>query len=72
MTLEQLKAQRAALQKARRTGVARVRNGDQSVEYRSDAEIKTALADLEREIAEAEGRPTVKRIRRVYVSGKGY
>jgi hypothetical protein len=34
-----------------------VKAGDKWVTYKSDAELQSALNDLEREIAKAEGRP---------------
>ena len=51
MTLDQLKAQREALQAARFNGVLTVKAGDKWVTYKSDAELQSALGDLEREIA---------------------
>ena len=51
MTLDQLKAQREALQSARFNGVLTVKAGDKWVTYKSDAELQAALSDLEREIA---------------------
>jgi len=68
MTLEQLKAQRA-LQAARFNGVLTVKAGDKWVTYKSDAELQSALHDLDREIAQAEGRPRARRIRTY--AGKG-
>ena len=69
MTLEQLKAQREALQAARFTGVLTVKAGDKTVTYKSNVEIQAALSDLEREIARLQGRPRARRIRTV--CGKG-
>jgi hypothetical protein len=69
MTLDQLKAQREALQAARFNGALTVRAGDKWVTYKSDAELQSALYDLEREIAKAEGRPHARRIRTY--GGKG-
>jgi hypothetical protein len=59
MTLEQLKAQREALQAARFNGVLTVKAGDKWVTYKSDAELQSALHDLEREIAQT-GRPPAR------------
>lgn len=56
MTLEQLRAQRDALRTARYQGVLIVRAGDKWVNYKSDKEMASALAALEREIAALEGR----------------
>ena len=69
MTLEQLKAQREALQAARFNGVLTVKAGDKTVTYKSNVEIQAALSDLEREIARLQGRPQARRIRTV--CGKG-
>ena len=69
MTLDQLKAQRDALQAARYNGVLTIKAGDKWVTYRSDAELQSALHDLEREIAQQEGRPRTRRIRTY--AGKG-
>ena len=63
MTLEQLKAQREALQAARLSGVFQIKAGDKWITYRSDKEIQAALADVDREIAQMEGRPRPRRIR---------
>ena len=49
MTLEQLKAQREALQAARFNGVLTVKAGDKWVTYKSDAELQSALGDLDRD-----------------------
>lgn len=49
-----LQIQLAALKKARRTGLKRVRFGDREMEYRSDADMAKAIADLEDEITETE------------------
>ncbi|TSE28127.1 hypothetical protein Tther_02327 [Tepidimonas thermarum] len=67
MTLEQLKAQYEALRAARFNGVLTVKAGDKWLTYKSDAELQAALQDLEREIANAEGRRPARRIR-VYAS----
>jgi len=69
MTLEQLKAQREALQAARFSGVLTVKAGDKTVTYKSNVEIQAALSDLGREIARLQGRPRARRIRTV--CGKG-
>ncbi|MDD3676897.1 phage head-tail joining protein [Thauera propionica] len=69
MTLEQLKAQREALKSARFNGVLTLKAGDKWITYKSDAELQSALSDLEREIAQAEGHPRARRIRTY--AGKG-
>ncbi len=62
MTFEQLKIQREALQSARFNGVLTVKAGDKWATYKSDAELQSALGDLDREIAKLEGRPHARRI----------
>jgi hypothetical protein len=53
-----LKAELAALRSVRASGARRIRFGDREVERRPDAELKAAIDDLERRIAEAERGPT--------------
>lgn len=62
MTLEQLQLQRDALRAARYQGVLTVRAGDKWVTYKSDAEMRAALAAIDREIAVLEGRPRRRRL----------
>ncbi len=62
MDLEQLKAWRDVLTEARFRGVHKVEAGDKQVTYRSDAEMRNALNDLERRIAMLEGRSMSRRI----------
>lgn len=62
MNLSQLQSQREALRSALYQGVLSVRAGDKTVTYKSNTEMKDALAALEQEIAEKEGRSKVKRI----------
>ena len=69
MTLEQLKTQREALLSARFNGVLTVKAGDKWVTYKSDAELQSALGDLDREIAKLEGRPHARRIRTLCAKG---
>lgn len=58
--LATLKAWRDALEKARFAGVRRTEyEGIGTVTYASDAEMRTALADLNRRIANAEGKSVV-------------
>jgi hypothetical protein len=45
-----------ALLEMRSGGVRRARFGDDDVEYATDAELAAAIADLERRIADAQGR----------------
>lgn len=49
----ELEALRDALVKARARGVRKTEVGDTSIEYRSDAEMAAAIADLDRRIATA-------------------
>jgi hypothetical protein len=62
MPISQLQAQRAALQAAFFQGVLTVRAGDKLVTYKSNAEMRDALAALDEQIAVAEGRKRVKRL----------
>ncbi len=63
MTVEALQVQLADLREARATGARRVRfrdgNVEKDVEYRTDAELAAAIADVERRIA-AMTRPPVR------------
>lgn len=61
--LEKLKAWRAATQEARYGGVRTVESDGRKVEYRSDAEMVRALADLDREINRLSGQGTVSAVR---------
>jgi hypothetical protein len=54
-TLADLIGMREALEAARFSGVRKVVYTDSEVEYRSDAEMKRALLDLDRKIAAASG-----------------
>ncbi len=56
MTLDELLAQRDGLLSARYTGAMRMRAGDKWIDYKSDAEMRRALADIEQQIASAQGR----------------
>ena len=62
-TLTDLQTRREALLAARASGVARVSYEGKTVEYRSLAEIDRAIEALEREIAAAEGRRSVRHLR---------
>ncbi len=61
MELSQMQAMRDSLKAARYSGTLTVRAGDKWVTYKSDKELASALAALEREIASLEGRPRKKR-----------
>jgi len=71
-TLAELQAQLEGLLKARATGVARVEftSGETKrvTEYKSDADMAAAIADLERRIA-ALSQPPIKQIRFTYSKG---
>lgn len=54
-TLADLQARLEALRQVRATGRRRVEYGGGSVEFRSDAELAAAIADIERQIATATG-----------------
>lgn len=61
-TLLELLEQRQTLTEARRSGVRAVGYSDgANVQYRSDAELAAAIANLDREIATAQGRRAVSR-----------
>jgi gpW len=66
-TVVELEARLEALKAQRDSAVARVSYDGRSVEYRGAAEINSAIADLERELAAAQGKAPVRQIR-VYTS----
>lgn len=68
-TLADLIAMREALERARFAGTLKVKSGDDEVTYRSDAELKAAIADLNARIESASGTARVTQIR--VVSSKG-
>ena len=55
-TLAELQTERDELQKALNSGVKSLAEADKSATYRPAAEIRAALADLERRITAAEGK----------------
>ena len=61
-TVAEMQTQLDVLRKARASGVRKTEYGEKSVEYKSDAEMAAAIADIERRITGASGRP----IRTVY------
>lgn len=61
--LAQLQAWKAALEAARYAGERSVQYHDQKVEYRTDAEMRVALADLNRQMDAVSGTPRVSMIR---------
>ena len=62
MTHQQLKVQRDALFQALCQGILTVKAGDKTVTYKSNKEMRDALALLDEEIANLEGKGKVKRI----------
>ena len=61
-TVAEMQTQLDVLRKARASGLRKTEYGERSVEYKSDAEMAAAIADIERRITGASGRP----IRTVY------
>lgn len=62
-TLADLQAWKAALEAARYSGNRRVKVGATEIEYKSDAEMASALAELDRQIAAAATpRPSILRV----------
>jgi hypothetical protein len=55
-TLAELQAQLETLRATRAGGVREVQNGEERLAYQSGADLAAAIADLERQIAGAEGR----------------
>lgn len=69
-TVSELQARREALEKALASGHRRVEQEGDSVEFRSVAEIRSALSEVNAQIARATGS---RRRRRIYVSAaRGY
>lgn len=69
MTLQEMQEARADLYAALVSGVYSVRHKDRTVTYQSFAQMKAALAQLDRDIATAAGRPSKRRA--FAISGKG-
>ncbi|MFM9860552.1 gpW family head-tail joining protein [Pseudoxanthobacter sp. M-2] len=68
-TTTELREQLDRLRTSRAAGVREVQNGDERVVYQNDRDLAAAIADLERQIAAAEGR----RVHTVRVgSSKGF
>jgi hypothetical protein len=68
VTLEQLNAQRDALQEAIASGVLMIRHEGKSISYQSTQQLLAALRNIETRIRRAEGGP---RRRYAYTTGKG-
>jgi ribosomal protein L29 len=66
-SITELEARLEALKAQRDSAVARVSYDGRTVEYRGTAEINSAIADLERELAALQGKAPVRQIR-VYTS----
>jgi hypothetical protein len=62
-TVDELEARLEALRAQRDSAVARVSYNGRTVEYRGTAEISSAIAGLQRELAEAQGKAPVRQIR---------
>lgn len=62
-TLAELQDHKAALERARFSGNRRVKTGHTEIEFKSDAEMATALAELDRQISAASAaRPSILRV----------
>lgn len=68
-TITELRTRRDALAAQRSSGVARVSYDGKSVDYRSLAEIDRAIDVLDREIATAEGRQIIRKVRVIATKG---
>ncbi|MCC5996500.1 MAG: hypothetical protein JJU18_09055 [Oceanicaulis sp.] len=66
--LAQLTARLEALRAARASGVRKLKHADREIEYRSDSEIASAIADLERQVA-ALTAPRIKTV--VFTANRG-
>jgi hypothetical protein len=62
-TLDDLIAQKAALVEALGSGAVEVQHGDKRVRYRDIAQLKEALAEINRQIIEAGGSKRRRQIR---------
>lgn len=62
-TLDELLVFKASLLKALGSGALQVRHGDKTVVYRSVDELRTALGEVDGQIATAEGRKRRRQIR---------
>lgn len=69
--LATLQAERDALRKARNAGVRVLEVDGRRVEYKTDAEMRQALLDLDRQIAAAQGQQRSFGVVRI-ISEKGY
>lgn len=61
-----------ALRSARASGQASIREGDRSIQYRSDVELRNAIAALESELREASAATQVRNVVVRTASGKGW
>lgn len=68
-TLDEMIVMRDALERARFTGTLTVRSGEESVTYKSDAEMAAALAALNQKIASSSGVKTSRIIYPSYLKG---
>lgn len=63
LTLEELEGMRDALLRARYAGVRTAEYDGEKIDYASDAEMRRALASLDRQIAERSGQKPVSVVR---------
>jgi hypothetical protein len=62
-TLEELQAEKSALESARNSGALRVRHGEKDITYRSVAEINSALSSLNNAIGRLSGKKRTRQVR---------
>ena len=70
VALTELEARLEALRATRAKGIRTIHSDGEQVEYRSDAELAAAIADLERQIAATSTTRPI--IRTMVVNSKGY
>lgn len=61
--LATLQARLSELERIRASGVARAKYGDTDTAFRSDAELKAAISDIERQIKEAGSSKRMRQVR---------
>jgi hypothetical protein len=64
-TISELQTRLDKLRSARASGVRSLEHGDTKSEFKADAEMASAIADIERQIAVASGSP----VRTIYITG---
>lgn len=70
MTVEEINALLTSLRKARARGYRSTTHGDTSTTYASDSDMAAAIADLERQLAIANGTPR-RGVNYIYQRDKG-